>query len=642
MKSLREMISHFPVIHLMDKIIKDFDRFLAIAGLFLSIALGAWATITGRIISEFMALVLGSSCLFWLVRGKDLTPRFPFIWKSSWRLLLNCIFALFLIGAMAVWYFRPEIYERPFSFFVIITILSLIIALQIIIQPSGGGYVVLLETILLGLVIVWSQTFLYPTVIGSDPNIHESFTNQILATGHIPLGQEYSNFPLFHLVVASGSLLMRLDYPVAAALMVSLVQIICIPFIIYLVGEKILKNPRFGLMGALCVILAPSNIYMNIISIPNGLAMVLLLMSLYLLFRFLQNGDGVVLMIACSFMILTILTHTITAFFLAIILFVVWGISAFSITVVFDRVIILRRDSFSLRLPFFFLLAVIGWWMRDEWIDLNLSQILATGFMYGRGGPTIGGFHISNVVYPLPLENLIGDVGMYLFIFISLVGAFYLIARKYDVFNLFYVSSAMTPTIITFGSFFLNISIIQQRWVFFSEILLAIPLGIAFLLLAKSSSRLPLVSIFITIILIGTMSFFCIICPDANWDMHIFTPGTPVRSALTESEVQAVWTVSGFWNGTIMTDDYYAFNRQYAGFPIISFSKELLTKNSDDLGRDFNLVSNAIINKPFSLFTYTIRLDYDPNEWLEQDGFSRVYSAGYVNGYTDAVEVKSS
>lgn len=633
MTSLRETIPHLPVLLVMDALIMGLDRFLAFTGLALSIALGAWAYVGGRYISELMAVLLGATCIFWLTVGRTLTARFPVAVKGSLRAALGCCFVLVFLATLAVWYFRPEVYERPALFFVAVTLLSMVIAIQVALSRDGGGYPVLLEVILLGFALVWSQTFLYPNVIGIDPIIHEAFTNQILATGHVPTGLEYSNFPLFHLVIAAGALLLGTGYPVAAALTVSLVQVVCVPFFVYLIGARVLRDPRAGLMGALLVVLAPENIFMGVNSIPNALTGVLLLVCLYLLLRYLREGDRASLLLACSFMVLAILTHTLTAIFLAVVLFVVWAISSVSITVLYDRVVILKRESFSLLLPVCYLLAVIGWWLRDEWMTTTLFQQIAEGFQYGSIRVNTVSYEAPDV--SLPVENLIGVAGMYLFIFIALAGVFYLISRKYDRSNLIYAASALTPTAIVFASFLVNISIIQQRWWFFSEVLLAIPLGIAILLIAKSSRRHTFVTLGLAILLLGTTAFFCVITPDANGDSHVFTPNATVRNSLTASESQAVRTLAGSWNGTFRTDDLYATSEDYAGYPSSSFSVDLLRRDADGLRGDLVLVSNAIINKPFRFFFYTLRLDYDPDDWMEQQGFSRVYSAGYVNGYRD-------
>jgi len=116
----------------------------------------------------------------------------------------------------------------------------------------------------------------------------------------------------------------------------------------------------------------------------------------------------------------------------------------------------------------------------------------------------------------------------------------------------------------------------------------------------------------------------------ATMDNRTFTSNTAVRTAFTESELQAARTLTSLSDGQIGTDIRYGnagisnqlnidralysgdFHR-YEGIPII--------------------VREEISKYPFNVFRNFIKLNYDPYQALEQQGFDRFYDCGAVTGF---------
>ena len=191
---------------------------------------------------------------------------------------------------------------------------------------------------------------------------------------------------------------------------------------------------------------------------------------------------------------------------------------------------------------------------------------------------------------------------------------------------------------LSFFPLLLNMQIISERWLYFSQILLALPLAIAFCLLF-SSIRSKAVGSLLLIALTFSLSFLMVLSPAANLDNSTFLPNTQVREALAESELQAVQTITEIWNGTIGLDHYCSSlpSGQSLSFSIRAtqdISEKIYSKNFSDARDMLVMIRKEIVDHPFVLFQVIYKLDYDPRETIVAQGFSRVYDCGTVEGFT--------
>ena len=113
---------------------------------------------------------------------------------------------------------------------------------------------------------------------------------------------------------------------------------------------------------------------------------------------------------------------------------------------------------------------------------------------------------------------------------------------------------------------------------------------------------------------------------------HILYPCTGFRSALTESELQALQSVSGMWNGPIGADDYCSV-ATCMGYDIREINNQLDTKDFTKSTNMLILIREEIINKPFWIYRATYKLDYDPKQLLTNQGYSKMYDCSSVSGY---------
>ena len=220
---------------------------------------------------------------------------------------------------------------------------------------------------------------------------------------------------------------------------------------------------------------------------------------------------------------------------------------------------------------------------------------------------------------------------MFLFFAASLVGCLYMVHKKFGSNHRFLMAlGGVIVLVISSIAAITGLGVIVERWWYFSQILLALPVAVAFFLfcgLVKNKVGKTLLLATLTF----SLSFLMIMSPTANLDNPTFSPNTQVRFALTESELQAVERVSNMWNNTIGVDGYYSELR-WSSYPVKQINREIAYVNYTNCQDMFVLIREEIVNHPL-LLSYVYKLDYDPQDVLTALTFSRVYDCGSVSGF---------
>ena len=99
--------------------------------------------------------------------------------------VLNIVFWSLLSVALLIWYFN--LYYRPTSYFIIISILSAIIALEIFSSDDSRRlWPILVKIVILSLVIRGGIYFNYPSIMGYDAYFHTKIADIIMLTDSVP------------------------------------------------------------------------------------------------------------------------------------------------------------------------------------------------------------------------------------------------------------------------------------------------------------------------------------------------------------------------------------------------------------------------------------------------------------------------
>lgn len=610
--------------------LNEIDMFLAIVGIISSILLLIYLLLNMKFLSYYLyaGIIIIISCLFWLIIRNKPTLLEENEGNNRIYLILNIIYFIFFIGTILSFYLRDDLYERPLIYFIIIILMVGTVALEILFTPQKyrNYCLIISQIVIIGLNITYSQSLIFPDVIGVDPWWHKIFTENILKSGFIPKSTIYSNLPLFHLEIAATALINDLNYKFATLLSSSLILLVSNIVFIFLIGKK-LFSVKIGLLASLFLVTANHQLYMAFWTIPNSIAAIFIPIIIYLLYKSEMKHIFKDIIVYVS-MILVILTHSITSMALAIIL-VIGFLSYILYKKLFSTD---SKNPIPLALTLFFIVAMLSWWTYISGHLFILTNFLEVGFeseFLIRAPIEL----LNQVNYSFYFDNVFNNLGMFLFFFISFIGCFYMISRRFgNVKKFIFVVIGLGILSIIYITIFLGKSIIEHRWWYFSQILFSIPLSLSISLLLGQIKTKKFKSIFLagfTIIL----SFLMIMSPMANLENPILTPNTAIRYGLIESELVGYNMANNVSNRSIITDELPAQNLMNKRYNIYPFDIAFFEKNFSYYKDNLIIIREEIINNPFKFYDIHIKLDYNPTLLLDQNNYSKIYNSSTLKGY---------
>ncbi len=629
----------------------NIDKVAAVVGAVVSL----WMITVGAIYERAGFLTLGilvlSSCLIWLLT-KDNTPfefQFPVI-RANFYLWSICFFLLYALSILSI-HFRPHTYERPLLYFVLISLTAGTIACEILFTDRRHIGLILLQIFLLGMSIGWSHLFIVPEVVGKDPWFHMGFTNLIISEHYIPSNSIYSGYeklPLFHLMIALTSLVTGLPYKYATMASVSFGQIVCNAIFIFLIANYIFKNYKMGLLSALLVVIASHHILMSYLSIPNAFGAIFISIILYLMFskvigtpRAVGTSKLATLFLLLILMVAIIFTHSIVAIFMAILFFVILSISVadrFSHQHTTPTILYLE-----LAILLIFTISMLAWWTYSSGHISTLVHFTELGFdssLFVRY-PEL---KIYRVEVPF-MESIYNVLGLYAFLALSLVGVLFMIPQKNHLISLFALIS-IAPTLIAFMFNIFGGSVIEQRWFYFSQILLSIPLMLTLSLvggLIKKPKCLYLLFFgFITI-----MSFVTFTGAFGSLDCNAITPSSVNTLYYSQSEMIGSEFIGNKAAGVISSDITYCVNPSSSVFMnVYNINEERLqmldlSYFTGEFAHDgsIKIIRAAYLNEIRTKGLLSNYISPDANTYMSSSGFDKIYDSSAVTAYTDKLNV---
>jgi hypothetical protein len=506
------------------------------------------------------------------------------------------------------------------------------ISIGILFSPMNKLFfgIILIEIIIIGLNIIYCQSSMFPNVIGADPWNHQMFTNIILKTGRIPEGLQYSELPLFHLEIGSASLMYNLNYKLSTLLSSDLILIIMDTIFIFLLG-KFLFSEKVGLLAGLFLITANHQIYMLIYTIPNTIAAIFIIPIIYLMLKFYNNKNNITFtIIIFIFMFSIILTHTIVAMALAITLLVGWLSFRFYKNIFKDE----SKNYIHLPIMILFIVGMFAWWTYVSGSLVQFSIALSRGF-------TASKIILQYAVSINFTEELFNQIGMFIFFSFSLIGIFFMISKKFgDAKKFIFASMGFIILLLAFVPILTGQNLIQHRWFYFSEILLAIPMALTISIFIDIIKNKKIKSIFL-FLFCTLLVFFMIISQASMVDSPTFSPGNRIRNGLFESEITAASFFSKKTISNIYSDFFYSTNPSSSvlgNYYNVNYSRIKSLDGYLEKG-DFKNINGTIIirdeisKKPFDSLGIIIKLPYNIYNILYNQGFSKIYSCESVNGY---------
>lgn len=610
------------------------DIILAILGLAFALILTLWLVLTNHYpVFIVIGIIAFLACTAYLLMKKPLSPSAlvslsQVKTKPTTYVLLNALFFLLLAYSIVSVYLRPDLYARPVDYFICITLMTVILAVEVLFLPKKRWYhfFILLKIIFIALSLEWSQQLIFSGVVGLDPWWHQGFTQQILDSGHVPEGEWYSKMPLHHLMVAATSLVTGLDYKMSTMLSVGISHVVCILTIVYLLGRFIYTS-QVGLLAALFLGVANHRILFGYLGIPNTTGIIFILIIIYLLFKIRRESPIIAIILSLILMGTLILTHTVASTFLVVLLFLFWlGFKAY------NRLYREKGDvPVSFGLATLFTVATLSYWIYVSGHITRLAEMIRTGFGY-EGYWSRAPIELSPFFNAPLSEQIFSWLGFFLFCGFSLFGGLLMMSKKFGTrYSLAMALGGLALLALGVLPMVTGASVLEDRWWYASQVMLAIAVSIALLSIC-SLFRSNLVKISLLATLSFILCFVMVMSPQANFDNPVFTKDVTARYGFTEAEFQAMQTLSTVQDAEIGTDTYYSWLRWVPQFhaTIQSVDEELQDEDFTNFPRMLIVIREEIVHQPRHGF---LKLDYDPRLALDEQGFSRVYDCGSVSAF---------
>ncbi len=571
--------------------------------------------------------------LFFLARKPDTPERRPSPPEVSRGVLLG-LGVLFLVStalALLLAHNEPISSPRPWLFFALIFCGSFSIISQILIVNLRRSAVLWIcaQIILLLLTLQISEYFLYPSVVGIDPWWHLGFTNNLLNQGHIPQGFSYSGLPNMHILIVTVQELTGVDYKMGAFLGPGLALTVLNPLLILLLGSKIFGT-REGLLAS--VLLSSANYYLaySIDIIPNSFAATLSLLALSILFLFQNRTKYPTTLMLLIVFIALILTHALASFILLVAMSTLWLMRLEYRTK--HRVLSLGRlDVLNLNTVLLFGIEMFGWW---TYVSGHLSDI-ALAIKWGFNLDLISGFDTARwsafASHASLTEQIFSSASLLGFLGLAGAGVLYVLTGS--------SFSSSSKGLALMAALLSGVGILSQqfgvwlasnRWLYFGQILLVLPVGALILGVVRGSSTAIKT---LASLILSSLILLAVLSPQANSDYFYFTPNITVRHSLTDSELASAQFANNKWSGKVSGDAYYGVV-EYLGLlegrynridDQLSSGSTAETPDSMIVVRDY-WHGHPVLSLPGQYFVRT-----DVTVELSSAGWSTVYSSGSVS-----------
>jgi len=554
-------------------------------------------------------------------------------------LFLTIVYYVLFALSLLILYLNTQLYVRPLLYYIVIITMIFIIVVQIFSSSLTTPIGILTKIIFLGINIRWTHLYIYPSLLGIDPFWHQMFTSLILKQGSIPMGYAYSGLPSMHIFIVITTLFTENSYKIASTATVSLIQVLLATLLIYLLGSKIIDK-RVGLLGALLFISADWSINLGFAVIPNTFAGVFALFLIYFVMFYMRfvRSKGILLSIVIISVAL-ITSHALTAAWILVIFLCIWvSNQCYDILDSKSNQIKHLKNNYVLIIFIItFIVLLSSWWMYTSGHIRNLVEIFKWTISVSvddikESLPT----NVLDYQIALPLqEQIIINLGFFLYFGLSLIGCFYLISKDKSGKGFTYAIIGMLTLFIGFLAQLSALINVAQRFWYFAEILLSVPLALSLMLLSEHKMNVNKIIIaMLSCAILGLM----IISPIASYDNSFAAPHYSIRYGFFASELTVIDTIKNkSGDATLLSDGYYVSAHNLLEPEDKSWRNidwQIATKSIHLEKDDLMLLRIEIVTKPVKCLSSIYKLDYDPIQYLQHNSYSKIYNIGTVFGYT--------
>lgn len=509
--------------------------------------------------------------------------------------LASILFVLFF--TLSIFLLRAEVYHRSFFYFMIISICSVTILLQIFNINLKNRFLipyVLIEIILLSLNIRAGIYFEFSSLYGFDPFFHLYLSEAIANSGHIPSGVEYGTFPIIHILTAISQLLSNLSFK--DSFFVSAIIEVLGSIFVFLIGKRLFST-RIALLTVLILNLLNYDILWGYWITPMTIASAVFSIILYLLFRVKDSNNKAVLSsLLLLFLVLTVFLHSVSTFAVFVMLISIFGASLFY-KFIFKSISNEKTLIVSLGLLLFFVVFFIGYWSYAYYVPTDFFSLMVRSLTVALGQSTVGEVFRVSTASEFNYSNLLlMEMGFMIFLVLMIIGLLKSMSLKYinvDRFVLLGIILSIFVIIYVVSLAGINV-LLPERWFVFLYISSSYFAAFGLFIIAnKMNSKLKRNVIASSLIFL--LVFFMITTPTgSNTDSPVYAHENTQRYGFFDSEIDGLNFLLNEYTGT------YSINSAYGTYiDTINSSDNLIRKNLDP--RNPLTYQNAVILRSVDL-----------------------------------------
>jgi len=515
------------------------------------------------------------------------------------RLLNIAFWSTFMASCLL--YQTQQLYHRPLAYFILISLLAGIIAVEILCFERGKGksqvWMILLQIFLLSASIRMGMFYEFPSLSGADAFFHAKQAQYIADTGSIPsfeLAEKYAAYPVFHTAVAMTQVLTSLSLKSAIYCSIGLYTIVSTLFI-YFVGQRI-AGPKVGLLAVLLANVSTGLITHGALNmIPGSLVLAWFMLMLYLMLGAKSNPKNTAILIFITFMI--VITHQLSTFIVLV--------SVMTLFLAARAFKALYRSPQPLGPNLLYVSLFIVTWLSylmatprvpGDSLFSYAVRIVKEAFSTAEFGAAGA---VTKSVYVGLWSNILFELGYLILLFLSIGGILWWLSSR-DNRKLSIAGPAVVLAMIAYGTAAVGLrTVIPGRWIPALTVFLVI-LASAYVVGLAPLVR-PTFAKIATFSLVSLLTFFMITTPNVNKDNPFYAMDRAGRTQFKASEVSGISTLNEVYSGTIRTDSWYTsgitrqleMNSQLEGF-----DEEYVNGITEEDSGTLVVVRNAVFEEP--------------------------------------------